>query len=82
MSLSTGFSAATFAVMYYAVVYGVLILFGTPKDRLFRYASLPLAAIGVVWIGWALIYNGWGGMVIAVMLLAATGLAWVVKRVI
>jgi len=42
MKFSAGFSAETSAVINQAVSYSILIDFRTPKDSLFRYASLPL----------------------------------------
>jgi len=82
MNFASGLWAAVFAIVYYAVAYGILILFKVRKERLFRYATIPLAVFGVVWVAWAISQNGWGGAIVAVMLLSAAGLAWLVKRMI
>ena len=82
MNFASGLWVAVFAIIYYAATYGVLILLHVRKERLFRFATLPLALFGVVWVGWAISQNGWGGAIVAAMLLSAAGLAWLVKRMI
>jgi hypothetical protein len=82
MNLASGLSASIVAVIYYAVAYGVLILLKVRKERLFLYATLPLAVGGVIWVIWAVGQNLWGGLIVATMLLFSVGLAWMVKRIL
>lgn len=78
--MRSGVLAFGIALFYYALVYGTLTVFKVKPAKLFLYSTIPLVVAGVIWVGWTLGENLWGGIIIAVMLAISILLAWAVKR--
>ena len=73
---------AFWAFLYFGIAYGILTLLRVPKKWLFRIAILPPLLVGIVWAVWGFSYGGvWGGAIIALFLVFAGLMAWVIKRV-